>query len=90
MTALKLKWAINLSGGYHHASYEKGGGFCVYPDISLAIHYLKSRIGLERFMIIDLDAHQGNGHERDHINRRDVFIVDAYNHNIYPGDEEAK
>lgn len=41
-------------------------------------------------MIIDLDAHQGNGHERDHINRRDVFIVDAYNHNIYPGDDEAK
>lgn len=37
-------------------------------------------------MIIDLDAHQGNGHERDHINRSDVFIVDAYNHNIYPGD----
>ena len=41
-------------------------------------------------MIIDLDAHQGNGHERDHIDRRDVFIVDAYNHSIYPGDDEAK
>lgn len=41
-------------------------------------------------MIIDLDAHQGNGHERDHINRDDVFIVDAYNHNIYPGDAFAK
>lgn len=41
-------------------------------------------------MIIDLDAHQGNGHERDHINRDDVFIVDAYNHHIYPGDSPAK
>jgi histone deacetylase 11 len=61
-TALKIKWAINLSGGYHHASCTVGGGFCIYPDISLAIHYLKTRNNLQRFMIIDLDAHQGNGH----------------------------
>lgn len=37
-------------------------------------------------MIVDLDAHQGNGHERDHIGNEDVYIVDAYNHRIYPGD----
>ena len=37
-------------------------------------------------MIVDLDAHQGNGHERDHIDNPYVHIVDAYNHAIYPGD----
>ena len=62
VAALKLKWAINLSGGYHHASCTGGGWFCVYPDISLAAHYLQTRLGIERIMIIDLDAHQGNGH----------------------------
>ncbi len=41
-------------------------------------------------MIVDLDAHQGNGHERDHLDREDIFIVDAYNHYIYPGDRTAK
>ena len=41
-------------------------------------------------MIIDLDAHQGNGHERDFINDKNVFIVDMYNHNIYPADRYAK
>lgn len=41
-------------------------------------------------MIVDLDAHQGNGHENDHIDNPDVFIVDAYNHDIYPGDRAAK
>jgi histone deacetylase 11 len=41
-------------------------------------------------MIIDLDAHQGNGHERDFINDTEVHIVDAYNPNIYPGDEYAE
>jgi len=67
--ALKMKWAINLSGGYHHAYCSMGGGFCIYPDITLAVHYLQTRMGLPRIMIIDLDAHQGNGHERDHLNR---------------------
>ena len=60
--AKKLKWAVNLSGGFHHASFKTGGGFCVYPDISLAVDYIQTRLGLDRIMIIDLDAHQGNGH----------------------------
>ncbi len=60
--ARQSKWAVNLAGGYHHASVGTGGGFCVYPDITLAVHYVRTRIGVERVMIIDLDAHQGNGH----------------------------
>ena len=34
---------------------------------------------LIKSMIIDLDAHSGNGHERDFIKDKDVHIVDAYN-----------
>ena len=41
-------------------------------------------------MIIDLDSHQGNGYARDFINDDSVYIVDAYNHEIYPGDTYAK
>ena len=61
-------WAINLAGGYHHANTEYGGGFCVFPDITLVTHYLRTRLSKRRIMIVDLDAHQGNGHERDHLN----------------------
>lgn len=43
----------------------------------------------KKIAIVDLDAHQGNGHERDFINDPDVFIVDLYNHHIYPGDYHA-
>ncbi|RYQ95446.1 hypothetical protein Ahy_B08g090738 [Arachis hypogaea] len=32
-------WAINIGGGFHHCSAEKGGGFCAYADISLCIHF---------------------------------------------------
>lgn len=41
-------------------------------------------------MIIDLDAHQGNGHETDFLNDESVSIVDAYNHHIYPVDLQAR
>ena len=41
-------------------------------------------------MIIDLDAHQGNGHERDFIRDTDAYILDCYNPHIYPGDRYAK
>ena len=30
-------------------------------------------------MIIDTDAHQGNGHERDFVGDPDTFILDIYN-----------
>ncbi len=40
--ALSNGWAINLSGGYHHCSKDGGGGFCIYPDITISIeHALK-------------------------------------------------
>ncbi|KAL5185442.1 Histone deacetylase 2 [Glycine soja] len=32
-------WAINMGGGFHHCSAQKGGGFCAYADISLCIHF---------------------------------------------------
>jgi histone deacetylase 11 len=88
--ALKHGWAINLGGGYHHATRTSGGGFCIYPDITFVTHYLEKWFNLQKFCIIDLDAHQGNGHERDHYNFAKYYIIDAYNHYIYPGDAKAR
>lgn len=83
-------WAINVGGGFHHCSAGKGGGFCAYADISLCIHYAFIRLNISRVMIIDLDAHQGNGHEMDFSNDRRVYILDMYNPGIYPSDFEAR
>ncbi|KRX02948.1 hypothetical protein PPERSA_09070 [Pseudocohnilembus persalinus] len=90
--ALEKGWSVNLAGGYHHAHKNGGEGFCIYPDISIAIdHLLKYHpLQVKKAMIIDLDAHQGNGHERDYINNPNVYIVDAYNRSIFPCDEYAK
>lgn len=83
--ALEHGWAINLSGGYHHATKTSGGGFCIYPDITFAIHNLRKWHSdrVNKVMIIDLDAHQGNGHERDFLNDPNTFIVDCFNKYIF-------
>ncbi|XP_068018732.1 histone deacetylase 11 isoform X3 [Melanerpes formicivorus] len=89
--AVDQGWAINVGGGFHHCSSDKGGGFCAYADITLAIKFLFERVqGVSKATIIDLDAHQGNGHERDFMDDHRVYILDVYNRYIYPGDGFAK
>ena len=46
--------------------------------------------GIRKVMIVDLDAHQGNGHERDFLHDSKVYIFDCYNKWIYPNDKPAK
>uniref|UniRef100_A0A3Q2QLR8 Histone deacetylase 11 n=1 Tax=Fundulus heteroclitus TaxID=8078 RepID=A0A3Q2QLR8_FUNHE len=79
--AVERGWAINVGGGFHHCSSDKGGGFCAYADITLAIR--TDQVSGTVFL-------QGNGHERDFLDDSRVFIMDMYNHNIYPGDRFAK
>ncbi|XP_069062717.1 histone deacetylase 11 isoform X1 [Pleurodeles waltl] len=89
--AMERGWAINVGGGFHHCSGDKGGGFCAYADITLTIKFLFERVeGVSKATIIDLDAHQGNGHERDFLEDNRVYIMDVYNRYIYPGDGFAK
>ena len=57
--AMERGWAVNIGGGFHHCSAERGGGFCAYADITLTIRYLFDRFpSVNTAMIIDLDAHQ--------------------------------
>jgi len=64
--ALKNKRAaINIGGGFHHAKKNdlEKTSFCYFGDIQFAIEKLwKEKEGL-KVLIVDLDAHQGNGHE---------------------------
>jgi len=83
-------WAINLAGGYHHANANWGEGFCIFPDITLVAKYMEKWFEYKRICIIDLDAHQGNGYERDLPDKSKYYIIDAYNHNVYPNDWEGK
>ena len=64
--ALATGIAANLAGGTHHASADKGAGFCVFNDVAVAARLMqaewhRTRRQLLRVAVVDLDVHQGNG-----------------------------
>lgn len=48
------------TGGFHHARFETGGGFCVFNDVAASVYRLKD-LGYERILLADFDVHHGNG-----------------------------
>uniref|UniRef100_A0A486XPC7 Deacetylases, including yeast histone deacetylase and acetoin utilization protein n=1 Tax=Rheinheimera sp. BAL341 TaxID=1708203 RepID=A0A486XPC7_9GAMM len=58
--ALSTGIALHLSGGYHHAFYAEGSGFCLFNDLVVAAKSALNR-GLDKILLIDLDVHQGDG-----------------------------
>ena len=92
--AIQHGFAVNLSGGYHHAKPNGGEGFSVYSDIAVAVHAIRDENLLApdaRIAYVDLDAHQGNGVCHAFRGDKQVFIFDMYNSTIYPSyDTEAR
>ena len=65
-SALRHGVAANLAGGTHHASADRGSGYCVFNDIAVAARLMQAewhrgQRALLRVAVIDLDVHQGNG-----------------------------
>jgi acetoin utilization deacetylase AcuC-like enzyme len=54
-------WAAYLGGGTHHAFPDRGAGFCVLNDVPIALRDLQQRGAIRRGLVVDLDAHQGDG-----------------------------
>lgn len=48
-------------GGFHHAGVANGEGFCVFNDVAITTKMLLNEYPIDRVLIIDTDAHQGNG-----------------------------
>lgn len=88
--ALQHGWAVNLGAGYHHAKADKGSGFCYFADINLAIHKFLRLRPQSRLMVLDLDAHQGNGVEATLAGDPRVAVVDLFNEGTFPCDLEAR
>ena len=82
--ALDKGIAINVGGGYHHAERDKGGGFCVYCDGPIAIKLLKQAGLIKTALIVDTDAHQGNGFANVARDIPGLFVLDFFDQSIYP------
>ncbi|ODQ00082.1 histone deacetylase family protein [Salinivibrio sp. SS2] len=59
--ALETGLAIHLTGGYHHAHYDFGSGFCLFNDLMIAARHALSHSGIDRVLIVDCDVHHGDG-----------------------------
>lgn len=79
--------AVCLAGGTHHAFRERGESFCVFNDVAVAIRDLQaSRPGI-KIMVVDTDAHQGNGTNALLANDPRVF---TYSIHVQPKDPSQR
>jgi acetoin utilization protein AcuC len=78
---------ISIGGGMHHAKPRFGEGFCLYNDVAFAALYLLEKYRLARVMVLDTDAHAGNGTAEYLRGNPRVLYVDIHQdpRTIYPG-----
>ena len=76
--------ACNLAGGTHHAFAERGEGFCVFNDVAIAIRALRFDEPYLQAMVVDLDAHQGNGTHSIFAGDPNVFTYSVHVGRNYP------
>ncbi len=82
-----FKKVISLGGGLHHAKPSYGEGFCLYNDVAFCAIYLMKVHKLERILILDTDAHAGNGTAEYFYEDPRVLLIDIHQdpRTLYPG-----
>jgi acetoin utilization deacetylase AcuC-like enzyme len=69
----------------HHATHERGGGFCLLNNIALATESLIQQEEAKRLAIVDLDLHHGNGTQDIFWRRGDVLYISTHQVPLFPG-----
>ncbi|MFW9786673.1 MAG: histone deacetylase [Candidatus Thorarchaeota archaeon] len=71
----------------HHAEFERAFGFCFINNIAVAAKHLLEKHDVERVMIVDYDAHHGNGTQRSFYSSKDVLYVGLHQdgRTLFPG-----
>jgi acetoin utilization deacetylase AcuC-like enzyme len=92
--AFKEGVAANIAGGTHHAHADRGGGFCVFNDASVAARLMQAEHGARggaplRVAVVDLDVHQGNGTARIFRGDPTVFTLSLHGAKNFPFRKEA-
>jgi len=69
----------------HHATPQRGMGFCLFNNVAVATKYALARYGLEHILIIDFDVHHGNGTQEAFYDNSQVLYVSTHLYPFYPG-----
>jgi acetoin utilization deacetylase AcuC-like enzyme len=68
----------------HHAEPDRAMGFCIFNNIAVGAR-LALQEGMDRVLIIDYDAHHGNGTQAAFLNEDRVAFLSSHQWGIYPG-----
>jgi acetoin utilization deacetylase AcuC-like enzyme len=69
----------------HHATADRGMGFCIFNHVAVAARHAQARHGVERVLIVDWDVHHGNGTQDIFYRDGQVFYFSTHQHPWYPG-----
>ena len=70
----------------HHAEPVRARGFCLFNNVAVAAAHAQSALGCERVLILDWDAHHGNGTQDIFYADPDVLFFDIHRAApFYPG-----
>jgi len=73
----------------HHATRDRGMGFCIFNNVALAARYAQKRHGVSRVLIADWDVHHGNGTQDIFYADGSVFFFSTHQSPWYPGTGRA-
>lgn len=69
----------------HHAEEKIAMGFCLFNNIAIAARHLLGKRGLSRVLIVDWDAHHGNGTQHSFYDDPRMFYFSVHQYPFYPG-----
>ena len=86
VAAGRVRRAVNIAGGLHHAMRDHAWGFCVYNDCAVAISWLLDH-GFDRIAYVDTDVHHGDGVQAAFYHDPRVLTISVHQHplTLFPG-----
>lgn len=82
--ALESGLGLNLAGGTHHAYADRAEGYCIFNDVAVAVANLRAEGWSGKALVVDLDAHQGNGTAVLFAGDPSVFTLSVHAERNYP------
>ncbi len=73
----------------HHALKDKAMGFCLFNNVAIAAKYIQKKHKLAKVLIVDWDAHHGNGTQAMFYDDPSVFYFSVHQSPFYPGTGSA-
>ena len=80
---IKTAYVLTRPPG-HHAEADQGIGFCIFNNIVIAAKYAQKELGIKKILILDWDAHHGNGTEDAFYEDDSVMFISLHQDGLEP------